>query len=489
LRRSLALAGVALIISTTAVYADGISVDNDLLAMGVQSTVDLTAEPDAAVATSAQLLISWSGSKHLSAGTTVTLSNNSGAGGTSLPGGYSVSTVNIPRPATWVDGTIATGTSNISFTAPSTAGDYTYVVKWNASGFTCSSSPCLTGNGVFNINLTVEEAANTAPAIGADNASVEVTEGDTATNSGTVSDADGDPVSLSASVGSVTDNGDGTWSWSWDTVDGPADSQTVTITADDGTDTSTVDFDLTVDNADPVVAAPAFSSTSVDCGSSVDLTGISFSDAGLIDYDWTVAINWGDGNTDQATTSSQGAQSDASHTYGAQGTYTATVGVTDKDGGYGEADSSNTVFVNGYAVTFLAPFDGSTQSHLITNTMKSGRVVPVKVVIYDLCNASYVNDPTEMVKIVVRANGSGSVGSNDAVEVYADAGASNSNTLYFRWSADPTVAGGGFWIYNLDSRTAIGGNAMLVGTCYRIDVMVNGEQATNSTWAFLKPVK
>ena len=31
----------------------------------------------------------------------------------------------------------------------------------------------------------------------------------------------------------MTNNGDGTWSW-MDAVDGPADSQTVTISADDG---------------------------------------------------------------------------------------------------------------------------------------------------------------------------------------------------------------------------------------------------------------
>ena len=48
-----------------------------------------------------------------------------------------------------------------------------------------------------------------------DNASVTVQQGQTATNSGTVSDPDSDPVTLSASVGAVVNNGDGTWSWSF----------------------------------------------------------------------------------------------------------------------------------------------------------------------------------------------------------------------------------------------------------------------------------
>jgi len=102
-------------------------------------------------------------------------------------------------------------------------------------------------------------AANTPPAVAADNASVTVNEGQTATHTGTWSDADAsDTVALSASVGSVIKSGTnaaGTWSWSFATTDGPDDSQTVTITANDGNGgVTTTTFSLTVNNVAPQVA-------------------------------------------------------------------------------------------------------------------------------------------------------------------------------------------------------------------------------------------
>jgi hypothetical protein len=380
----------------------------------------------------------------------------------------------------------AVGTFSVT---SSVLGSHDALAKWDGTGAGTAET-----QSTPNLHLTwnvISCDVNTPPNIAADNATVTVTEGATAQNTGTVSDDDGDAVGLSASIGSVTDNGDGTWSWSFGTTDGPAESQTVTITADDGTDTSTATFALVVNNANPVVAAPSFSNTSINCGSSVNLTGISFSDAGVDDDPWAVNIDWGDGSTDTSyNTNTQGSQASQSHTFGTPGTFTATVGVTDKDSGYGSNTSSNTVTVNQYAVTFLAPFDGSSPSNLITNTMKSGRVVPVKAIIYDYCAGTYVTDPAAVVTIVVKAaTAIGSLTNNDAVEVYADAGASNSNTLLFRWSADATAPGGGFWIYNLDSKTAINNSAMVVNTTYRVDIFVGTARATGSTWALLKPVK
>ena len=97
---------------------------------------------------------------------------------------------------------------------------------------------------------------NVAPTVAADNATVTISEGATAGNTGTLSDPGADTVTLTASVGTVLDNGNGTWSWSFDTSDGPDESQTVTITAtdSDGAATSTT-FDLIVDNVAPTVAA------------------------------------------------------------------------------------------------------------------------------------------------------------------------------------------------------------------------------------------
>jgi hypothetical protein len=64
-------------------------------------------------------------------------------------------------------------------------------------------------------------------------------------------------VTLSASVGTVLKSGNnasGSWSWSFDTTDGTDESQTVTITADDGNGGVTqTSFSLTVNNVAPTV--------------------------------------------------------------------------------------------------------------------------------------------------------------------------------------------------------------------------------------------
>src|SRR5438445_13004016 len=81
--------------------------------------------------------------------------------------------------------------------------------------------------------LQVDRLINHMPNISANGASVEVNEGQIATMTGTFNDPDCDPVTLSASVGTVTDTGGGTWSWNFHTIDGPDDSQLVSITATD----------------------------------------------------------------------------------------------------------------------------------------------------------------------------------------------------------------------------------------------------------------
>ena len=130
------------------------------------------------------------------------------------------------------------------------------------------------------------------PAVTVNTAAIEVNEGDTAVNSGTYSDPDGDAVSLTASIGSVIDEGGGNWSWSFDTADGPAESQTVTITATDSDDAiGTASFDLTVQNL-----APALSLLNASAVNENDLSTVTGSifDAGTGDA-FTLSVDWGDG--------------------------------------------------------------------------------------------------------------------------------------------------------------------------------------------------
>src|SRR5207244_2460075 len=115
--------------------------------------------------------------------------------------------------------------------------------------------------------------------VAADQASVTVNEGQTASNTGTFGDPGLDTVALSASVGTIT-GANGAWSWSFATNDGPDQSQTVTITAtdSDGAATTTT-FSLLARTAAPSVAADHRSVT-VNKGQPASSTG-GFSDPGL----------------------------------------------------------------------------------------------------------------------------------------------------------------------------------------------------------------
>ena len=64
------------------------------------------------------------------------------------------------------------------------------------------------------------------------------------TNSGTWLDPESGTVTLTTSVGTVTKNSDGTWGWSYQTSESVS-SQVVSISANDGTNVSTVSFSLT----------------------------------------------------------------------------------------------------------------------------------------------------------------------------------------------------------------------------------------------------
>ena len=174
------------------------------------------------------------------------------------------------------------------------------------------------------------------PDITVNSASVTVDEGDVAVNSGTFSDPNGDPVSLTASVASVVDAGGGTWSWSFATTDGPIDSQTVTITATDDTDLSSqVSFELIVNNVAPDVDAGP--DASIDEGDTFAASG-SFSDPGS--DSWNATVDYGVSTGVQPIALAPDKSFSLSHAYGDDGVYIVTVTVTDDDGGEGSDTAS-----------------------------------------------------------------------------------------------------------------------------------------------------
>lgn len=173
---------------------------------------------------------------------------------------------------------------------------------------------------------------NQPPLVAVDTDPVVVDEGTTALNTGTVSDPDGDTVTLTSSVGTVVNNGDGTWSWSYPTDDGPTESQTVTISGDDGNGgTAEATFTLTVNNVAPTITAVIGPAGPVDIGDqSTVIVGVSFTDPGSGDTH-DVSWEWGDSNSDtQPGVTSPASQS---HTYTQTGVYPVTVIVEDDDGG------------------------------------------------------------------------------------------------------------------------------------------------------------
>ena len=144
-------------------------------------------------------------------------------------------------------------TSPTQLTAEIPAAD---IASEGSAGITVVNPP--PNGGTSNALTFTIIPPNRPPAMGVNQLTVSVAEGSLAANTGTVSDVDGDLVTLTTSIGSVTNNGNGTWSWSFTTTDGPAESQTVTLYADDGNGgTATATFDLVVTNVVPTANAGA----------------------------------------------------------------------------------------------------------------------------------------------------------------------------------------------------------------------------------------
>src|SRR5207237_506650 len=223
--------------------------------------------------------------------------------------------------------------------AGETSGD-----TFNPVGYTPPDSRtiCVPGNFTGNRNYVASyNAGNVAPTVAADNASRTVNEGATATNTGTYSDPDsGDNVAITASVGSVTKTGtnSGTWSWSFGTTDGPAQSQTVTITANDGAGhivTTTVG--VTINNVAPTATFNA--PRSVNEGSNINLSLTSPSDPSTLDTaaGFQYAFDCGSGyGAFSATNSTSCATTD-------NGSRTVKGKIKDKDGGTTEYTANVTI--------------------------------------------------------------------------------------------------------------------------------------------------
>jgi hypothetical protein len=206
--------------------------------------------------------------------------------------------------------------------------------------------------------------SNSDPVIAANSATVTAGEGNAATNAGTVTDADGDTVVLTASVGSVTNNGDGTWSWSFSTTDGPDNTATVTISGSDGNGgTASASFQLTVNNVAPTVTLSAGNTLSVDeSGTTQHTYSYTISDPGT-DTVTGVTTSCGTGGNKVAASDTNNDSSGSFKCIFPDGPASPVVSAsaTDSDSATGTADTQ-TVTVSNVAPTVAAsPLSQSVQ--------------------------------------------------------------------------------------------------------------------------------
>jgi hypothetical protein len=232
-------------------------------------------------------------------------------------------------------------------------------------------------------------------------------------------------------------------------------------------------------NEAPNITSAAFNASSIDCRQQLTLT-VNFTDpdssSWSADIDWDYTAPTFDVDETKASVTSPFS---ATHTYNSPGTYTAGVRVTDNQGATSAVKTASVTITQEYTVSFLPPFDPTTSGAAVINKAKAGRVVPVKEQIFDVCaNQSYTGtSAAPSVNVTKTSNPASSEG--DPVESYADAGLSNGNDKYFRWSTD------GFWIYNLDTKAL----QLVTGNTYRIDVFVGSVKATDDEWGLLATVK
>jgi hypothetical protein len=290
---------------------------------------------------------------------------------------------------------------------------------------------------------------------------VTVDEGSPASNTGTYNDSDGDPVDLTASYGTVTkDPGGvtGTWSWSTTPDDGPADSQTVTITATDSHNaTGQNSFGLTVNNVPPTITSITPNPSSVLTGTNVTFTGAATDPSGA---DTTAGFKW----------------SWNGGAYGAAGTNTFTtafstcgsntVSATAKDKDDGISDSFTSSAVSSYDGHFLPPLTEGT-----FNAVQKGQVVPVKISVG--CNGVSLAGLTPAIQLL-----SGEVDPN------TDPGDSTLNVATTSVSSADTTGQmrpiDGGYIYNLQVPSAS------AGTNFTIRVRPFGTATGGSMYVVLK---
>jgi hypothetical protein len=205
----------------------------------------------------------------------------------------------------------------------------------------------------------------------------------------------------------------------------------VSVTVSDGSLPGSNSSAHVVNNVAPAISS-LVAGSAASCGSANSLT-INFTDPAGGNDTYSASIDWGDGTSSSPASITSGHV--ANHTYAAAGSYTASVTVSDEDGGTSTA-VSKTLVVN-YTVTSLLPPINNTGHGENPSIFKYGSTVPVKLEITD-CDGSHPSTLDVRVFAVKTSSIPPSDGESEAaVANQADAGNQMrfSDPIYvFNWS-------------------------------------------------------
>lgn len=273
-------------------------------------------------------------------------------------------------------------------------------------------------------------------------------EGDTLSTSGSFTDQDGNPMTITKVSGAgtlVPNNAAGTWTWSLATNDNTSGS--VTVQASDGEKTGSVTFNYLASNVAPVITEPVGVTFTSACAVSVSA---AFTDVGTADTH-TATIDWGDGAETATVSETNGAgTATGTHTFGAAGTYNATVTVTDDDLDSDTAQASATTKNTPGAI--MQPINLGAQR----SSFKIGSTIPVKITVTD-CSGNVVTNLSPTVQLTKLDP----TPENLFNETVFDAPATNG--LAMRWDIDK-------YIYNLSTKNNQQTGAALTSGTYKVAV-------------------
>jgi len=298
-------------------------------------------------------------------------------------------------------------------------GGSNYTTTKSATGSLGSASHTYADNGTYTVTVTVTDKDG-----GSGQATFKVTVANVSPTVTAPTDQTADEgASTSLSLGSFSDPGasDGPWAVdvNWgdpsahatfnQSSQGSLGSQSHTY-ADNGIYTVTVKvtdkdggsgqatFKVTVSNVPPTITA--FSGTTSLSGPLVFVPATfngTFTDPGKVDNPWTATWSW-DGTADATATQTYPANGTDTHNFtqthqytSASCGHTATVKITDKDGG----SDTKTVTVGVGTGAFLPPMTNQP----VTNKLKNGQVLPVKIQMTD-CSGAPINNLTPAIRLV-----------------------------------------------------------------------------------------